>query len=622
MDTLELSLDIGKFFSNKKYKEQTVKEIVAYLCALMNGNGGDIKLSFHKAQRSTAHYNKCIRIIEQSFINIVGAQMTVLNLSIKIVDNKVVCRVKKSESFITTRYNLCLPSTTQVLSVSSTEKIKDNILNRRHVVEPVEVGSHHKTFIRHEFCGLTENKEIELKLLEASAKNSTKLVQRMLNNKLTDYVSAFANYNGGHIYYGITDDGVVEGEQIPNRDIDEITKKVGKAINKMIWPKWTGQPKRGEHWEIFIEPVVDENSKPIPSTFVIVIYIAPCLGGVFTEEPECYEMVEGKVTKMSFAAWKKRILESAEIKYVPHTTTSSITWISKTTGKLCTKAFCILTLCLNNGDWKGFQEKSKEIEEWLPNIVELKLVVLLKRIILHSRRHDFETASVMLQTYNELLQNAAERGIFEVLGLYVQAAYNRAKGNEGNALNFIRDLLVRAMTMAEWLMPGLVTTLVYLFAGTMTDRFDNTFLRPPNELSNKALEHLQQLMADCPIVHADLVHKAHIIRATSYLGCNFYGELVDQHVDNTRVTQANSSILAIEQSIGSDNSKLTHYREIQLHLVKSICCFRRSQNQPDKRTDFIREALKFSKNAENLAGKWEFHEMVSWSKSLQGLFTA
>ena len=47
--------------------------------------------------------------------------------------------------------------------------------------------------------------------------------------------------------------------------------------------------------------MLDENSKPIPSTFVIVIYIAPCLGGMFTEVPECYEMVEGKVKKMLFA---------------------------------------------------------------------------------------------------------------------------------------------------------------------------------------------------------------------------------------------------------------------------------------------------------------------------------
>ena len=57
------------------------------------------------------------------------------------------------------------------------------------------------------------------------------------DNKFSCYVSAFANYNGGHTYYGITDDGLVESELISNeKDKREITKKVGKAINKMIWP--------------------------------------------------------------------------------------------------------------------------------------------------------------------------------------------------------------------------------------------------------------------------------------------------------------------------------------------------------------------------------------------------
>ena len=105
-------------------------------------------------------------------------------------------------------------------------------------------------------------------------------------------ISSFANHRGGHVYCGINDkDGVVEGEEISDKNI--IEKKVEKAVNKMIWPEEIGQPKRGEHREIFFEPVLDENCKAISSIFVIVIYIAPCLGGVFTEEPECYEMVEG-----------------------------------------------------------------------------------------------------------------------------------------------------------------------------------------------------------------------------------------------------------------------------------------------------------------------------------------
>ena len=52
----------------------------------------------------------------------------------------------------------------------------------------------------------------------------------------------------------------------------------------MIWPYAVGQPYRTKHWQIFFEPVLDEKSNPIPSTFVIVFFIPRCCGGVFTEE--------------------------------------------------------------------------------------------------------------------------------------------------------------------------------------------------------------------------------------------------------------------------------------------------------------------------------------------------
>ena len=97
-----------------------------------------------------------------------------------------------------------------------------------------------------------------LKNLKADPSKRTTLADRMIGkgNKFEYYVSAFANYNGGHMYFGITDDGIVAGELIPDADNGEITKKVEKAIKKMIWPDKIGQPKRGEHWEIWFQPVL------------------------------------------------------------------------------------------------------------------------------------------------------------------------------------------------------------------------------------------------------------------------------------------------------------------------------------------------------------------------------
>ena len=132
---------------------------------------------------------------------------------------------------------------------------------------------------------MRESKMCNFRRLKADNSECSTLADRMTgkSNKFSYIVSAFGNYKGGHNYHGITDDGVVEGEVLSIEDEKhDIKKKVEKAINKMIWPEHIGQPKRGEHWDIFFEHVVDGTTyKPIPSTFVIVIYIAPCPGGVF-----------------------------------------------------------------------------------------------------------------------------------------------------------------------------------------------------------------------------------------------------------------------------------------------------------------------------------------------------
>ena len=270
---------------------------------MLNSDGGNVLLhnECDCEKCKSSEMSLVVRMLEQSMISIIGLNQTVSNIDFKEDEESIVILVKKSDSLITTNYNLYLPSQTLVVQMSPLESL-DKVVNRNVDSESVQPGSHQRLF-----C---ENKMCELKHLKAGPSKRTTLADRMTgkSNKFSCYVSAFANRSGGHIYYGIRDDGVVEGELIPNADNIEITNKVEKAIKMMIWPQQIGQPKRGVHWEIFFEPVLDQNSKPIPSTYVIVIYIAACLGGVFTEEPECYEMVEGKVNKMSFTTWKKAIL--------------------------------------------------------------------------------------------------------------------------------------------------------------------------------------------------------------------------------------------------------------------------------------------------------------------------
>ena len=308
---------LGKFENNKRYREKIIQEIKVAICAMLNSNGGKVVIDFETDSNETpvggSQMALVIRILEQSMISIIGLDETISNLNFTEDEESIIILVEKVDFLITINYNLYLPSQKQVVQVSSLKpikKVKDDIINRKVIHEPVQTRSRCQLFRKDSICRIRECKTVQLKHLEAEATKRTTLADRIIGkgNKFTCYVSAFANYRGGHIYYGITDDLLVIGELIENEeDKKQITKKVEKAIKKMIWPEDVGQPKQTKQWDIFFEPVVDKD-KPIPSTFVIVIYIAACLGGVFTEDPECYEIVDEKIRKMSLATWKKRML--------------------------------------------------------------------------------------------------------------------------------------------------------------------------------------------------------------------------------------------------------------------------------------------------------------------------
>ena len=615
---------LGKFENNKKYKEQTLQEIIAAICAMLNSSGGKVVLHVETDSKDIpvegfpfSQMLSVIRILEQSMISIIGTR-AITKMNFKTDQKSIVVSVKKADFLATTNYNLYLPSEANVVTVStveSPEHFKDDIMNRKVVLEPVQLGLHCKIFPKDKNCRFHESKNCQLKNLKASPSKRITLADRMTGkgNKFSSYVSAFANYSGGHMYFGIKDDGVVEGEFIPNEeDKNKITKKVEKAINTMIWPQQIGQPKRGEHWEIFFEPVLDENSDPFPSTFVIVIYIAPCLGGVFTEEPECYEMAEGKVVKMSFMTWKKRLLHPVRLRSkeeIPHSVYRT-TWSSDEARKAFTFGNQRLRQLINNGNWDTISEECQVLQK-TSHFCETQLAVLSKNVTACYRRGHFNEARNLLEQYMTISRQVQDALIFEVLGLYLQAALKRASGD----FKELKELLTAALSMAELIEPGLVTAIVYVFAATVTDliNFVPTKKFSPDILSVKALEHIR-CVHDFPSVLASMEQKVHITLATFYLGCNISGQLIKANVDASRIDKAKTSIMAVHEG-----NPLSGYHEVQLNLVLSIYNYRHSQVSPDRRTRFLRSAFSYAKKAENLAREYQFMEMVEWSKANEAL---
>ena len=629
---------LGEFAKNKKYKEQIIQRIKDDIFAMLNSNGGKVVIDVETEENAIpvggtpftniSNIPLVIRILEQSMTSVIGIHQTITNINFLEDTERIVIFVKKSGSLITTNYNLYLPSQTQVVLISPwepLETVKDDIINRKVVVELVQIGSHCQIFCKGTICDIRESKTVQLKHLEAHATKRTTLADRMIGkgNKFPCYVSAFANFRGGHVYYGVADSRVVVGEVIQSEeDKGEITKKVEKVIKKTIWPERIGQPKRGEHWDIFFEPVVDEDNKPIPSTFVIVIYIASCLGGVFTEEPECYEMVDGKVCKMSLATWKKRILtQPIEPLHVDNISLSGrVTWNSTSVRNHCVIADHLLTQSVNNG--QSIATISASLEHIFPDHkIELKLLVLSKKVMINYRTGCFNKAAKLLDTYNHLLTKTTEFEIFDAICVYLQTALYRAKGDV-RAMNAILPCLLE---MVKNIAPGHITALLCLLAATViglsqfqNGRFRDMQAYSPAAFSDRALEHLQ-CTKDAVMVQADMYQKSHMTSALFYLGGDMTGKLTREHIDGESLRKANSSIMAVEKSI-EDGNELTIYRKIGFDILKSIRCYRYSQAQQDSKS-LLEEAFNLAKRAECLAVEYKFAEMVNWARAYMGLWT-
>ena len=623
-ETRHVTVSLDKFEKNKRYKEQIIQEITVAICAMLNTKGGKVVILSASDSNdapaggsSSSQMSSLIRIVEQFMISIIGLHETITNINFIDDNESVLILVKKADSLITTNYNLYLPSQSQVVLVSPLErpeKVKE-IMNRKVILEPVQIGSHNKIFRKDSTCDIHESKTVQLKHLKAHATKRTTLADRMIGkgNKFTCYVSAFANYIGGHIYYGNTDKGIVVGELIRNEeDQSKIIKKVEKAIKKMIWPAQISQPKRGEHWDIFFEPVVDEGNKPIPSTFVIVIFIAACVGGVFTKEPECYEMVEKQVKKMSFIAWKKRMLLPGQpcCREEIRRSIQRIKWSSPKARQSFATRGEKLRKFISNGDWNAFLKECEILLE-TSTLCEM-LLILSKQITACYRRGQFNKACNHLVKYEEILPRAEDQPIFEVLKLYLEAALSRASGN----IQALKEPLSAALSKAELIEPGLVPAIVYVFAATVADLIysdEPGKMSSPDYLSRRALEHLRCL-PDSSDVRADMEQKVHMTLATYHLGCNMNGQCVKDYIDISDLEKAKDSITVVNKSFYSEGPR-TKYRECQFNFVLSLYHYRQSQVIPEEKVRYLRNAFSYAEKTKAFATELGFTEMVEWSKT-------
>lgn len=229
VNVIVLDFPFTKVEENKKFGEGKLNEAIHAVCALLNSNGGILKL--HSATKETFSFDKLVRKFEQRIKELVGCFESCKNFEVlqsSPSDEKyteVVFGIASSEDFCTVNYHLYLPHETQVNLIAPTEPLKNvrSILTGPRLIECeqlIQLGSHRKIFIEGQNIGSPESKTEQFKKVKCEATKNVSLADRMVSKhiRFACYVSAFANHRGGHIYYGIKDDGSVEGEIFGQND--------------------------------------------------------------------------------------------------------------------------------------------------------------------------------------------------------------------------------------------------------------------------------------------------------------------------------------------------------------------------------------------------------------------
>ena len=446
-----LYVDLSLAKSNKELKGLK-KDIEKKICALLNSNGGKLVLTTSKGTDMTDALKK-IKPYEQYFRNVIGVYPVHEYFEILQECNRIILVVSGLPSLCTLSTNLYLPTDRQMLLVPGTERgTLRKILFESRIVE-ISKNQVPEQFRYGHATNLHESKSVQFKDIKAKRKGRKDFVSGAIDNKFTDYISGFANASGGRIFYGIKDDRTVVGELLPReeKDCEDIQRELGREVKKMIWPKESGEIKRGKQWNIKFVPVrnCDANEK----RFVIVVSVFPCSGGVFTKEPESYyverkyEIKTGQakkrktekdeVTEMNFETWKMnmyyKVSEPKEM--------NRNTWSSKAEKNYMKKTQELEEL-RQRADWEMIISKYKESLN--TRDVNTKLICLFQMVAVRYRQGKFKRAENYLNEFRSMMSKAKDPSVFDVEERYSASAIERSRGDYRKAWDIIEEGLPKA----------------------------------------------------------------------------------------------------------------------------------------------------------------------------------
>ena len=618
----------------KQARKRFVQEILKTICALHNSNGGTLKLSSSGKYR--LNQDIVVRTTEEESRNVFN--ISELYENFKIHDqttDSLTLRIQRPSSLVTMKLNIFFPTETQVLEYLP---LRDRCiflqLMGRKFCEPNE-NEVPVDFISKDSSGLKESDTVQLKNLstEVTTKVTTNVTtnvttevtttfaDRVIENKFTRYVSAFANHRGGQIYYGIKDDGVVAGEKISDEEKVRVENRIEDEIGEMRCHSHGASGSSGVEWDVTFAPVKTKYGTIIESTFVIIVSIKPFFGGVFTEEPESYHIKKGEVVKIKFDDWLvcfKMEKQPWAIEVIT-SVQSHVQWRSQRNRKIYLDFTIALVQCRNDNDMEKFYLFRELAKTDTYKTTDASLIVSLENVAVHYKKHEFEAASKLLEHLERTKEESRDPEFHFAKMMYLKSRIKRAQGEYKESY----DIAIHCLKTVANLTPDLITVWYYMQLAMLANILAARENDPAKFLEARswlqlALNHACTLN-EYPTGLLDVQQKLFIYRAMTLLKCSLIGEISNLYVSPEEISAAAQEVTKVHSSL-MNGGHMSQYREIQ-HLFAQCSLFIRhsedtKSDERQERHQFLSRARIWAKQAKNLA-KSRFKDMQGYATSFQ-----
>ena len=365
-------------------------------------------------------------------------------------------------------------------------------------------------------------------------------------------------------------------------------------------------------------------NEAITLTFIIVVSVQPCSGGVFAEKPESHYIENNEVKEMPFEIWKENVFYKAakpmpELQRLPWSTPKEA------------KNYMRLTERLENfrqlGRWETIEKVYENFTKESNFSVNTKLVVIFQLIAVKYRQGS-DIARDLLEKFRAEMNKAEDKPIFELEERYSTSAIERSQGEYKEAWNTIDE----GLKIAEKAPAGFVTASFFAQAASVLSHAadDESFFGMSDEnedLETKvdehvkraenychwALQHLMYVEDEFEIAREELKQRVKITLAVLYLKSIDIDHVSSSAIKNAAamISEAENSLMTLE---GTPRLKYNHSR---LLIAKSDLYFKKSllEKTVNTRLELLKESSQYVKEAQDLATEHGFKEIKELCKS-------